>query len=253
MRKHSPRIRDAVVTATTAYFLVRLAVMVALAVAALPAIAPACGMARASIPLQKAFDNAGPGGGYDKVVVLEPGQVYTGGLFIGPVLSLISVGMEGPPGMDVLIQGNGAILDLEGGQICISYCNNRLDIEDCVILNGNIRFRGLRTAFHDVVPFGSVRHVTFYRPYDYGIRLQGSGAGILLERNLVVDAVDTGYDFHWGHGAPHEWLPTGTCIAFSVQAGQYGVPQIRENWSFHTDPERNDLLLAHYSILCEHG
>lgn len=235
------------------YLLVRLAVVAALAIAVLPAITPARGTAAPSIPLQKAFDDAGPGNGYDKVLVLETGQVYTGGLLIGPVLSLISFEMEGPPGIDVLIQGNGAILDLEGGQICISYCNNRLDIEDCVIINGNIRFRGLRTAFHDVVPFGSVRHVTFYRPHDYGVRLQGSGAGVLLERNLVVDAVDTGFDFHWGYGGPHEWLPTGTCMAFSVQAGQYGVPQIRENWSFHSDPGINAVDLAHFSLLCEHG
>jgi hypothetical protein len=45
-------------------------------------------------------------------------------------------------GVDVKLVGNGAMIDLQGEQICMSYCSNRLDIEDCVIINGNIRFRG---------------------------------------------------------------------------------------------------------------
>ena len=74
------------------------------------------------------------------VVELEAGVTYTGGLYIGKVFNRINALFEGV-GHDVRIVGNGAILDLEGGEICISYCGNTLDIDDCVIVNGNIRYR----------------------------------------------------------------------------------------------------------------
>ena len=203
--------------------------------------------------LREAYDLAGPDQGYDKYVELETGVVYTGGLLIGPVFSPITWELEGEPGLDVCIVGNGAILDLQGGQLCLSYCNMRLDIEDCIVLRGNIRYRGMNTHDHVVIPEGSVRYVTFYDTDDYGIRLQGAGDGVHLERNIFVNAIDTGYDFMYTHGASHEWLPTGMNLSFSIQAGFYGTPAIRDNWSFHTDPEINAQPLAHYGMLCEYG
>ena len=109
-----------------------------------------------AVSLREAYEAATPGSGYDRVITLQTGQVYTGGLLIGPVLSPRGWGLEGEPGEDVKIIGNGAILDLRGEQICISYCDNRLDIEDCVILRGNVRFRGIDTFDHYEIPTGSI-------------------------------------------------------------------------------------------------
>ncbi len=213
-----------------------------------------------SVPLQggattlrEAYEAAGPGSGYDREVVLDTGAVYTGGLLVGPILSPVSWDLEGERGEDVRIVGNGAILDLRGEQISISYCENRLDIEDCIVLNGNIRFRGINTADHVAMPEGSVRYCTFYRPHDYGVRLQGAGDGITIERNIVVDAADTGWDYIYTTGISHEWLPTGTNLSMSGQFGFYGTPIVRENWSWHRDPVKNATPLAHFSFLCEYG
>jgi hypothetical protein len=206
-----------------------------------------------AVTLREAYEAAGPGGGYDRDVVLQTGQVYTGGLLVGPVYSPMTWEMEGEPGEDVRITGNGAVLDLEGRQICISYCENRLDIEDCIILNGNIRFRGINTASYELIPEGSVRYCTFYEPHDYGVRLQGAGRGVTLERNIVVDAVDTGPDFLYTHGSSNDWLPTGSSFAPSVQSGYYGTPVIRDNWSWHSDPGANTDSLRHFVLLCEYG
>lgn len=203
--------------------------------------------------LREAFELAGPGNGYDKYIELETGVVYRGGLLIGPIFSPLTWTLEGEEGLDVCIVGNGAILDLEGQQLCLSYCDHRLDVENCIVLNGDIRFRGMNTADYVVLPEGSVRYTTFYSTDDYGIRLQGAGSGITLERNLFVDAIDTGYDFLYTHGASHEWLPTGSNVAFSIQYGFYGVPTIQENWSYHSDPEINAEMLAHFCLLCEYG
>jgi hypothetical protein len=206
-----------------------------------------------AVTLRETYEAAGPGGGYDRDVVLVTGQVYTGGLLIGPVLSPISWDLEGDRGEDVRITGNGAILDLRGEQICISYCTNRLDLSDCVVLNGNVRFRGINTSDHVAMPQGSVRYCTFYGPHDYGVRLQGAGAGVAIERNIVVDAVDTGWDYVYTTGAPSDWIPTGTNISMSGQFGFYGVPVVRENWTWHSDPLLNGTALAHFSFLCEYG
>jgi len=206
-----------------------------------------------AVTLREAYEAAGPGSGYDREVVLQTGQVYTGGLLIGPVYSPMTWTMDGEPGEDVSIVGNGAILDLEGQQICLSYCENRLDIEDCVILNGCVRFRGINTGSYVLIPEGSVSYCTFYGPHDYGVRLQGAGSGVTIERNIVVDAVDTGYDFLYTHGLSNEWLPTGANYGPSVQVGWFGTPVIRQNWSFHADPVANADSLRHFCYLCEYG
>jgi len=214
---------------------------------------PAAPGSASAASLRQAYEEAGPAGGYDRWIELEPGALYTGGLQIGPSLSPIQHELVGPPGEDVRIVGNGAVLDLEGAQLMISYCENRLDIDDCVVVNGNVRFRGINTADAVAIPQGSVRHVTFWRPHDYGIRLQGAGDGILLERNLVVSAVDTGWDWIYTHGMANSWLPTGTNISFSGQTGYYGEPVVRENWTYHEDPVANATPLRHFSLLCEYG
>jgi hypothetical protein len=202
-----------------------------------------------AITLQEAYDRASPRDGYDRWVELETGVVYTGGLQIGPSLWPHSGDLVGEPGCDVRIVGRGAVLDLQGQQICISYCANRLDLDDCVVRDGDVRFRGLTGDVH-LVPTGSVRHVTFYRPQDYGVRLQRCGAGIVLERNLVVDAIDTGPDFIYTHGAAHDRLPTGASFSSGVTEG---MAVVRENWSWHADPAANADPLRHFSFLCEYG
>lgn len=206
-----------------------------------------------SISLKQIYDEAQPFDIYDRYLELENGIIYEGGLFIGSFYhpqrqSFINVTEE-----NVKIVGNGAILDLQGQQICISYCNKQLDIEDCVIINGNIRFRGDNTLDFDATPTGSVRYVTFYQPHDYAIRLQGAGTGITIERNIAVDVVDTDVDFNPYNGVSSLLLPTGTSFSGSVQIQDYGFPFIHDNWSYHSKPSENNDPLTHFSLLCEFG
>jgi len=199
--------------------------------------------------LKETYDAASPAGGYDKYIVLETGVTYTGGLWIGGTFNRITATFE-QHDEDVRIVGNGAILDLQGQEVCIAYCNSRLDLEDCVIINGNVRYRGYDDLTTHLVPQGSVRYITFYQPHDYGVRLYGCGAGILVERNIVVDAIDTGPDFHFLTGMSMEWLTTGANFSLSVQATAYDV---FENWSYHSDPEANADPLRHFHLLCDYG
>ncbi|MDP8202717.1 MAG: hypothetical protein P9M11_11340 [Candidatus Tenebribacter burtonii] len=206
-----------------------------------------------SITLKEAYEVAIAQGEYDKYLVLETGVTYTGGLLIGKIYDPNITDLSGPEGLNVNIQGNGAILDLEGEQICISYCSNKLDIDNCIIINGNIRYRGTNNSLGVEIPTGCVQYCTFYEPHDYTIRLQGAGGNIILERNIFVDAVDTGDDFTYLNGSPMEWLPTGSNVAISIFYGTYGVPTLLDNWSFHSDEEINLDGTKHFVELCEYG
>ena len=206
-----------------------------------------------SITLKETYDSAPSQAGYDKYLELETGVVYTGGLLIGKIFNPITAELEGENLQDVRIQGNGAILDLQGEQICISYCENQLDIDNCIIINGNIRYRGINLTSESIQPTGYVEYCTFYKTHDYGVRLFGSGAGIRIERNIFVDAVETGDDFTYINGSSMEWLPTGANVAISLFYSTYGVPQLFDNWSYHSDVQVNNDPIRHFVELCEYG
>ena len=206
-----------------------------------------------SITLKEAYEVAIAQGEYDKYLVLETGVTYTGGLLIGKIYDPNITDLSGPEGLNVNIQGNGAILDLEGEQICISYCSNKLDIDNCIIINGNIRYRGTNNSLGVEIPTGCVQYCTFYEPHDYAIRLQGAGGNITLERSIFVDAVNTGDDFTYLTGIPMEWLPTGANVAISIFYGTYGIPNLLDNWSYHSDEVINADSTKHFVELCEYG
>ena len=105
--------------------------------------------------LQSVFDSSGPGNGYDKYVILARNEVYTGGLGI----------FEGA----VLIEGHGAIIDLqEGSGIWVyadAYYPASLDMQYCSIVNGGyygVSFGGTST--------GSITNCNFVRN-DFGVKL----------------------------------------------------------------------------------
>ena len=206
-----------------------------------------------SITLKEVYEIAPAQGEYDKYLVLETGVTYAGGLLIGKIFDPNIDELSGQDGLNVRIEGNGAILDLEGEQICISFCDNKLDIDNCVIINGNIRYRGINNALGEVMPNGYVQYCTFYQPQDYAIRLQGAGGNIILERNIFADAVDTGDDFTHLSGSPMEWLPTGSNVAISIFYGTYGIPNLLDNWSYHSEEEINLDGTKHFVELCEYG
>lgn len=210
-----------------------------------------CSPAALCATLKEMYDTAPPGSGYDKLIELRTGVVYTGGLYIGKTFNRITAQFEGDEEIDVRIVGNGAVLDLQGGEICISYCTNRLDIDNCVIINGNIRYRGMEDGPIEIKPTGSVRYITFYKPHDYAIRIFGCGDNIVVERNIFVDTVETGPDFMCWTGYSNSWLATGSGLAFS--ASGYGFPEAVDNWSFQSDPGANADPLRHFVLLCEYG
>ncbi|MGD8718420.1 MAG: right-handed parallel beta-helix repeat-containing protein [Candidatus Zixiibacteriota bacterium] len=74
--------------------------------------------------LQSAYDEAGSGEGYDKLLVLDPNIVYTGGLGV-------------LQGKKSCIRGNGALIDLERNQIYCSQAGTEVHITGCCFVNGS--------------------------------------------------------------------------------------------------------------------
>jgi hypothetical protein len=72
--------------------------------------------------LLDAYQNALPGMGYDKLIVLHPDSVYTGGLNIVDE--------------KVGIRGNGAIINLIGSSSIIVTGESNIEIDGCVIIRG---------------------------------------------------------------------------------------------------------------------
>jgi len=198
--------------------------------------------------LKEMYAAAGPAAGFNRYIELSAGTIYTGGLLIGRIYDPVIAEFIGED-ESVRIAGNGAILDLQGEQICISYTNGALDIDDCVVINGNIRYRGMEDDNFSALPVGSVRYVTMYQPHDFGIRLHNCGEGITIHHNIIVDAIDTGYDFISYSGFDNSWLPTGVNVAASGQYSQMGVLPVTDNWSYHSDPEANTDMMRHIGFL----
>lgn len=199
-----------------------------------------------STTLKEMYDSAPANGFYDKEIVLNSGEVYTGSLLIGGLFSRTTATFTDTIGANVKIIGNGAILDLEGGYISIQYTNKQLDISDCVIINGGIKFLGT-TMGTNLQPSGSISFVTFYNSEDYGVRIHSAGRDITIENNIFVDAYSTGDDFVSFTSETLEWLPTGFSIVFSLFSEVYGSPQISNNWSYFSDWRLNDDPLRHYA------
>ncbi len=74
--------------------------------------------------LQDVYDQAGPGEGYDKLVILDPFESYTGRCDL----------LEGKKSC---IRGNGALIDLKFGQVVASGSGTELFLTGCCLIEGN--------------------------------------------------------------------------------------------------------------------
>ena len=147
-----------------------------------------------SITLQEAFNEAGPNGDYEKYLILEPNQTYTGGVGI----------YEG----DVLIDCQGSIVDLQEQNGIWVYADENylatLDIQYCNIINGG--YYGLS---YSGIASGTITNCNFYnneigiKPFDYSeVHIENCnffnnityGLGIISETPVIT----VNYSNSWG-------------------------------------------------------
>jgi exopolysaccharide biosynthesis protein len=76
-----------------------------------------------AIHLQDVYDQAVAGEGYDKLVVLDPGEVYSGYMVVTPRTTCV-------------LHGNGALIVLDATGYISAPSQAKLDIDGCVITGG---------------------------------------------------------------------------------------------------------------------
>jgi hypothetical protein len=108
--------------------------------------------------LQQAYEEAGPGEGYDKLLVLDPQIKYTGGCGV-----LI--------GKKSCIRGNGATIDLDGGNVQAGGSGTHLTITGCCLTAsgyyGAVNVQGGANAVIDGNTFCKNNGVAAIRVWEY--------------------------------------------------------------------------------------
>lgn len=134
--------------------------------------------------LQLAYDNAGAGGGYDKQVVLDAGQIYTGRL-------TVSSG-------DVYIEGNGAIIQLDQfSTISAVGSGTSLTIKNCAIVGASFGLcvdqDAQVTVDHNVF-YNNREAIHFYDTYEASVVsnniFAGGDYGVRHDENTPVSILD---------------------------------------------------------------
>lgn len=147
-----------------------------------------------AIPLQQAYSEATPGAGYDKLVFLNPDEVYTGGLhLLGETVCIISCGAE---------------VDLQGSRIMVEP-SALLDICGVVLTNSDsaaLKYSGAGVGWID--------HCTFWGNYD--CVYFWDGADMTLTSNVFS------FSSHYGvycHEDAQRWMAFND--AWENAAGHY--------------------------------
>ena len=148
-----------------------------------------------SITLQEVYDSALPGYGYDKYIVLEPDNIYTGNIGI----------FEG----NVFIDCQGSILDLLNGSGIWVYADEdyqaSLDIEYCTIYDsqwGGLNYYGISN--------GNITNCNFME-HDIGLMIFDQSNVIIKNSNFInneryglgiiteLPHVEISYSNFWGN------------------------------------------------------
>jgi hypothetical protein len=113
--------------------------------------------------LYSAYSKAGPGEGYDKLVILQRGEIYTGPLTI-------------PAGVSCAIRGNGAICSVGPSDIAISP-GAVLDISNTVITNAHYSLHYIE---------GSSGTISGCTIFDCAEGVNAVGAQVTIVNNIIA-------------------------------------------------------------------
>jgi hypothetical protein len=155
----------------------------------------------AYVSLQQVYDNAGSGGGYDKLLELDPQEEYGGDLYI-------------TSGVTVCIQGNGAkIIGLSSPTRAIRVYGSKLDIDHCILVGRNTGQDGI---YYDSNSYGKAANNTITSFKNSGITtyyIQAS-SGMVIENNIITDC-------YYGYYGIEDYMPT--YFAYNCVSGNHSL------------------------------
>jgi len=130
-----------------------------------------------AVTLQSVYHSAGPGDGYDKLVILERGEIYIGPLTI-------------PGGVKCCIRGNAAVCSLLNSDILVMP-GSVLDIFDTVLSGGHSALSYMEGSSGYVSGnticggYNGVRIILARVTIENNIIANNSGMGIAAEEELI--------------------------------------------------------------------
>ncbi len=125
-----------------------------------------------AVSLLSLYEAAGPGEGYDKLLVLDPAETYTGGIWV-----------EG--GVRCCVHGNGATIQLTFNSMLADGAGSILDIDHCILTGGDAGVYISNGAT------GTVRNNTM-RGNQNGVKSYLGSTDLLIENNVIVENVQHG-------------------------------------------------------------
>ncbi len=143
--------------------------------------------------LNDIYLNAPAMAGYDRVLVLDPQQTYTGGIIIF--------------NEKIAVWGNGATIDLQGNGI-IAIGKGLLDIDGCNLINGGAAVNvadEVRTRVSNCVFYNNdtgIQHYSYMAPLKVynSVFMNNQGNGVLtFEENLTYMEYNVAYNNSGGH------------------------------------------------------
>jgi len=156
--------------------------------------------AQAEISLQEVFIQAGSQDGYDKYIELDPDSLYTGDLFI-------------PNGLNVYIDGRGALIYGLPYYTSIHVFGSHLDISHCAI------FGGYNAIFLDTMSTGNVNSNTIVGCQNIGIFVlyQDPSEDVEVWDNIITDC-------DYGIVVEENWHPryVGYNTIYAIETYRYG-------------------------------
>lgn len=142
----------------------------------------------AYVSLQQVYYNAGPGGGYDKLLELDPQEEYGGDLHISS-------------GVTVCIHGNGAkIIGLSFSAKSIQINGSKLDIDHCILVGRNDAEDGI---YYDTNSYGRATNntVTGFKNAGINTYYVQASSGMVIENNIITDC-------YYGYYGIEDYMPT---------------------------------------------
>jgi len=140
----------------------------------------------AAVSLQEVYENATPGEGYDKLMVLDGQQTYIGDLWISGYLT-------------VCVHGNGALVVSEGNAHAIAAFGALVDIDHLVIEANMVGI------LYGSSSSGTAANNTIVGATDHGIRSYdiNLGNGLEIYSNIIVN---NGYGIYCKEGYLPEYI-----------------------------------------------
>ncbi|MBN1968852.1 MAG: T9SS type A sorting domain-containing protein [Candidatus Delongbacteria bacterium] len=184
-------------------------------------------LALGAVTLEEKIENATSGEfngtSYDKLVILDSGEIVTGGWeYDGSVNGELDIAIVGSS-----LNGVNSIIDLETHEIKFGNTTSSFDMYNVVVKNGLIELVGQLSV--QTSPKSKIENCTFYEMLGAAFRTDNMGEeNVEMLNNVFVNTQAVGWTTPYGN-----WMPDGVAVFSYIWAGMIdSIMKLHDNVSF---------------------